>query len=35
MTRILGFEVNPDTPGISARDVPDQLVGAPIQEPTR
>ena len=34
-TRILGFGINPDTDGMSARDVPDQLVGTPIQEPMR
>lgn len=34
-TRILGFGINPETEGMSARDVPDQLVGTPIQEPTR
>ncbi len=34
-TRILGFGINPDSGGLSARDVPDQLVGIPIQEPIR
>lgn len=34
-TRILGFGINPETQGMSARDVANQLVGAPIQEPTR
>ncbi len=34
-TRVLAFGIDPDQEGISARDVPDQLVGAPIQEPTR
>lgn len=34
-TRILCFGINPDTEGMSARDVTDQPVGTPIQEPIR
>lgn len=34
-TRIVSFGINPGTDGRSARDVPDQLAGTPIQEPMR
>ncbi|MBA3339735.1 MAG: PPOX class F420-dependent oxidoreductase [Geodermatophilaceae bacterium] len=34
-TRILGFGINADAEGMIARDVPDQPVGIPIQDPIR